>query len=86
MGERALRSVGLTPRLLSRELAAEYCGISPTHFDDHVAPSVPPLVMGRRNLWDRRALDCWFDRRSGLGDYLRPVDEWLGALGGDREN
>jgi hypothetical protein len=25
-----------------------------------------PLEFGRRNLWDRRALDHWLDRQSGL--------------------
>jgi hypothetical protein len=83
VGERRLPA-GLTPRLLCREAAAAYCGISPAHFDEHVSPSVPPLVMGRRNLFDIRALDRWLDQRSGLGDALRPVEEWLGELGGDR--
>jgi predicted DNA-binding transcriptional regulator AlpA len=72
---------GLTPRLLSREQASTYCGMSASHFDEHVAPAVPPLVMGRRSLWDIRALDRWLDRRSGLGDAIRPVEEWLGGLG-----
>jgi glutathione S-transferase len=83
MGERRHLPAGLTPRLLSREQAAEYLGISPTHFDEHVARWVPPLVMGRRNLFDIRAINRWLDQRSGLGDALRPVDEWLGELGGD---
>ena len=74
---------GMTPRLLSRDAASAYCGMSQTHFDEHVAPSVPPLVLGRRNLWDVKALDRWLDQRSGLGDVLRPVDEWLGGLGAD---
>jgi hypothetical protein len=81
MGERRHLPAGLTPRLLCREAAAEYCGVSPTHFDEHVSPSVPPLVMGRRNLFDIRALDRWLDQRSGLDDALRPVEEWLGGLG-----
>lgn len=80
MTERRLPA-GLTPRLLCREDAATYCGISPTHFDEHVAPSVPPLIMGRRSLWDIKMLDRWLDRRSGLGDALASEDAWLGRLG-----
>jgi hypothetical protein len=56
----------LTPRLLSRAEAAEYCGLSPNAFDQYVARVVPSLEFGRRNLWDIRALDRWLDRRSGL--------------------
>lgn len=78
--------VGMTPRLLSRDQAAAYCGVSPNHFEDEVAPKVPALQIGRRNLWDRKAIDAWLDRRSGLGDALKPIEDWLGALGNhDRE-
>jgi hypothetical protein len=51
MGERRL-PVGMTPRLLCRDAAAEYCGMSPHHFEEHVAKAVPPLQFGKRNLWD----------------------------------
>lgn len=56
---------GLTPRLLSREAAAAYCGMSPPHFDRHIAEAVPPRGFGRRLLWDRRAIDLWLDRQFG---------------------
>jgi len=80
--EHVLLSYGLTPRLLSRDLAAEYCGVSPAHFAEHVAKEVPAIDIGRRNLWDIRALDRWLDQRSGLGQQvLKPVDEWIGQLG-----
>jgi hypothetical protein len=80
MAERFLPR-GLTPRLLSRDAASAYCGMSPTHFDEHVAPSVPPLVLGRRNLWDVRALDRWLDQRSGLSDVFVAENAWLEKLG-----
>jgi hypothetical protein len=70
MAERVL-SAGMTPRLLSREAAATYCGISPTLFDEHLAEAVPPISIGRRNLWDVKALDRWLDTQSGLA---HPVD------------
>jgi hypothetical protein len=57
---------GMTPRLLSRAAAATYCGISPNAFDEHVASAVKPIEIGRRNLWDVRALDRWLDQQSGL--------------------
>lgn len=70
---------GLTPRMLCREAAAEYCGISGTHFDTHV--DVPPVEIGRRKVWDIRSLDRWLDQRSGLVEPLRQIDVWLGELG-----
>jgi hypothetical protein len=56
----------MTPRLLSREAAASYCGMSPNFFDEQVKPAVPPLEFGRRNLWDIKKLDRWLDQQSGL--------------------
>ena len=70
MTERRLPD-GMTPRLLSREAAATYCGISPTLFDEHLAEAVPPVGIGRRKLWDVKALDHWLDAQSGL---THPVD------------
>jgi hypothetical protein len=65
MAERLL-PIGMTPRLLSRAAAATYCGISPGAFDEHIASAVKPIEIGRRNLWDVRALDRWLDQQSGL--------------------
>jgi hypothetical protein len=65
MGERRLPD-GLTPRLLSRDAAATYCGISPTLFDEHVVPAVPALRIGARTLWDIKKLDRWLDEQSGF--------------------
>ena len=71
----------LSPRGLSREAAAAYCGISPGSFDKLVAQGTLPgpwLVTGvRRKLWDKLALDKAFDAQSqslqrvdSLADYL----------------
>jgi hypothetical protein len=75
---------GVTPRLLSREAAATYCGITAETFEQHVRPHVPPIKIGARRLWDVRALDRWLDVQSGLTDALRPVNDWLTELGNDR--
>lgn len=75
---------GMTPRLLSREAAAAYCGVTATTFEEHVRPHVAPLEIGARRLWDVRALDRWLDEQSGLSHTLRPVEDWLGGLDGDR--
>lgn len=66
MGERALTE----RRCLSREEAAAYVGLSPSAFSDRVqAETFPkPLKLGRRSVWDRRALDLALDRLSGLAE------------------
>lgn len=55
----------IPPRLLSLRQAAAYCGVSAPTFQSHV-PVMPIEKLGRRLLWDRRALDAWLDRESGL--------------------
>lgn len=72
---------GMTPRLISRQAAAAYLGISPTLFDEHVAETVRPVEIGRRNLWDVKALDRWLDQQSGLAHAGAPA-----ASVGDRLN
>ena len=56
---------GLTPRLLSREQAAAFCGISVLQT---VVKSVQPIRLGDRVLWNRKAIDRWLDQQCGLGD------------------
>lgn len=57
----------IPPRLLSRDQAAAYVGISPTQFDEEVAAGTFPapfkLAATRRCLWDRVALDRAIDRQ-----------------------
>ncbi len=84
MGARASLPLGMTPRLLSRDAAATYCGITAETFEQHVRPHVRPIEIGARRLWDIKALDRWVDAQSGLTDALRPVDDWLAELGNDR--
>jgi predicted DNA-binding transcriptional regulator AlpA len=83
MAERRL-PIGMTPRLLSRNEAATYCGMSPDEFGRRIATKVRPLDLGMRKLlWDRKALDRWLDELSGLVQPVRPFDEWLKRLPGD---
>ncbi|WP_376742150.1 helix-turn-helix transcriptional regulator [Ensifer canadensis] len=55
-----------SPRLIGRQEAAAYCGISPTCFSMWVAShKMPPPIPGTRK-WDKRAIDAKLDEISGL--------------------
>ena len=52
-------------RLLSRQDAAAYCGVSPSTFAGWVRSGhMPAPVFGKR--WDKRAIDATLDKASGL--------------------
>lgn len=70
MGERQRLPDGLTPRLLSRDEAAAYCGVGVELFEQTVAVN-PLRCFGSRKLWDIKALDRWLDRLSNLDDAPR---------------
>ncbi|HLN24750.1 MAG TPA: hypothetical protein VK558_12290 [Patescibacteria group bacterium] len=63
---------GALPRMLDTDLAAYYCGLSATTFLARVeAGSYPKAIsIGRRQMWDRAALDAAMDKMSNL---RRPV-------------
>lgn len=71
------------PRLLSREQAAAYCGMSPPFFAAMVP--VKPIRLrrvgssekGGRVLYDRRELDAWIDGLRGA----TPAGDWTEAFG-----
>lgn len=75
MGRAAL----IAPRLLTREQAADYCGVSVPTFAA-VCP-VAPIAMGhgkRMERFDVQALDAWI---TGLrGDAPPAATDWLGRL------
>ena len=50
-------------RGLSLAEAAEYCGVSPPTLTRH---GPPPIKIGDRSVYDRRALDRWLDRLARL--------------------
>lgn len=70
---------GLTPRLLTRDEAAAYCGIGGELFERCV--QVAPMRFGNRKRWDVRAIDRWLDQHMVSGD---PVSfDHVGAKGGE---
>jgi hypothetical protein len=53
-------------RMLSRERAAAYCGVSVNHFDRECP--VAPVRLGARVLYDRHRIDAWLDGLAGGAD------------------
>ena len=77
---RTLIDVGIAPRLLTREQAAAYCGVSVPTF--MATCPVEPIALGDRkrlSRYDIHALDQWINE-IGCG---RPScrKDWLNALG-----
>jgi hypothetical protein len=57
----------ITPRGLTKEEAAAYCGCETERaFDDWVKRGVVPGAIPGTHRWDRKAIDLWLDRLSGL--------------------
>jgi hypothetical protein len=69
----------IEPRLLPKQQAAEYCGMSLPTFE-RLCPVHPVDLRLRRHLYDRKALDQWID---GLNPNLPPAKDWLGAFDDD---
>jgi hypothetical protein len=65
----------LVPRLLNRKYAATYCGVSETTFNTHIVPHVRPMSIGKKLLWDRKAIDLWLDAPSGSTTVTS--EQWL---------
>jgi len=71
---------GITPRLLTADQAAAYCGVGRENFEARVGV-VPLKLFGNRVLYDRIALDRWLDRQSGIAE-MQADDgvDWAKAL------
>ena len=56
------------PRRMAAPIAAAYCGVSEGTLDQMVkrAEIPAPVRIGKRKLWDKRAIDNVFDRQAGL--------------------
>jgi hypothetical protein len=80
---RSILPTGLVPRLLNRDAAAAYCGISTTHFLAHVSPNLSPILIGQKRLWDVKAIDRWLDQESTFGQVSLSAEQWLERLDGD---
>jgi len=77
-----LRSRPPEARLLNREAAASFLGISERMFDRLVKYNqlLEPMRLGRRCLWDRKILDLWADLQS---EHLKKPPEpfdWFGNI------
>lgn len=59
------------PRLMTREQAAAYCGVTYSCFGTWIWKGIiPPALPGTRR-WDRRAIDQALDKQSGI----KPVED-----------
>ncbi len=70
----------IPPRLLTRQQAAGYCGLSVPTFE--ATCPVRPIALGderRLERYDMRALDAWIDGL-GEGSGLEPATSWLGLV------
>ncbi|SEB86137.1 hypothetical protein SAMN05444161_0026 [Rhizobiales bacterium GAS191] len=78
LGSETHLPVNLPPRMLSREAAAEYVGMSPRKFDELVGDGRMPkaIHVDGRVLWDLRALNHCCDALAGVasGESLNPWD------------
>ena len=72
---RSLADLGIEPRLLTREQAAAYCGLSVHGFSEWVRSGRLPGPLLGTIRWDRRAIDAAIDRASGINTST-PYDEW----------
>lgn len=64
-----------SPRLLTREQAAAYCGYSPEHFSRHVAAGRLPPALPQMKRWDKVVLDQKLNQLSGIAETTNPLDE-----------
>lgn len=62
------------PRLLSREQAARYTGVSIPTFE--ATCPVKPIGIRSRVLYDRKALDRWIDDLGGHQPLVKPELRW----------
>ncbi|MEH2510181.1 hypothetical protein V1291_001535 [Nitrobacteraceae bacterium AZCC 1564] len=61
------RFLGIAPRGLSKEDAAEYCGCeTKSAFDTWVAKGIVPGPIPGTQRWDRKAIDFYLDRASNI--------------------
>jgi hypothetical protein len=72
-----------SPRLLTREQAACYCGVTPDTFDDYRRRAIVPDPIDGTNRWDRKLIDLWLDRASGIASgTTTSLDEWRARRNG----
>ena len=71
------------PRLLTREQAATYCGVTVDTFDDYRRRAIVPDPITGTNRWDRKLIDLWLDKASGIASQTTSsLDEWRARRNG----
>ena len=70
--------VRIEPRLLSREQAANYCGLSLPTFQAECP--VIPIKIRTRILYDRQEIDRWIDSKGPAQPELPTGKDWLRLL------
>ncbi len=77
------RTRRIEPRGLSREEAADYFGVSASHFDNlRKGGTIPePRELGGRMVWDRLELDAAFDRIPHRGESTNEGNPFDKAMG-----
>lgn len=60
------RPMQIPPRGLTKADAAAYCGCSEDAFDTWVKKGLVPGAIPGTQRWDRKAIDWYLDRASGL--------------------
>lgn len=74
----------ISPRGLSRDEAAAYCGLSPTGFDEWVKRRIVPGPIPGTQRWDLKAIDVALDRASGIETITggTAFDQWKARRAG----
>lgn len=66
-----------SPRLLTKQEAAAYCGITKATFDDYRRRGMVPDPISGTNRWDKKLIDLWLDKASGIACQTNSsLDEW----------
>ena len=75
------QAVLIAPRLLTRQQAAERCGLTESGFSTWVVRKIVPGPLPGTRRWDAKALDQAIDRLSGLNPdrELTPYEKWKQA-------
>ncbi len=71
-----------TARLLTKAQAAAYCGVTPDTFDDYRSRGIVPDPILGTNRWDRKLIDLWLDKASGIASQTNSLDEWRARRNG----
>jgi hypothetical protein len=91
MSKRSLSRVMPLPhrRLLTRQQAAEYCGMGSDSFVTNCPVQAKRVRPGQRGLrYDVHDLGAWIDKLGADAEATNPFgdDQWLGKLNGTRKN